>query len=141
LLRFKDFLLFTLDTILPWSSFSVVFRESKPAGSLHEMHPPLRQIRYTIFQQIGRKRIHAGCLVVSQVSQRPFYFLTARQINVNSIISQIDWTCRSFRSSVLQNVLTHPANAWFLLVNSSPFLARLIATCGSNGRLTSLKRL
>jgi hypothetical protein len=33
----------------------------------------------------------------------------------------------------------HLASTWFLLVNSSPFLARHIATCGLNGRLTSYK--
>jgi hypothetical protein len=35
----------------------------------------------------------------------------------------------------------HLASTVFLLVNSSPFLARHITTCGSNGRLTSLRRL
>jgi hypothetical protein len=35
----------------------------------------------------------------------------------------------------------HLASTWFLLVKSSPFLARHIATCGSNGRLTSFRRL
>jgi hypothetical protein len=35
----------------------------------------------------------------------------------------------------------HIASTWFLLVNSSPFLARYTATCGSNGRLTSFRRV
>jgi hypothetical protein len=33
----------------------------------------------------------------------------------------------------------HLASTWFLLVNSSSFLARHIATCDSNERLTSLE--
>jgi hypothetical protein len=41
------------------------------------MHPP---------------EVRTGCLVVFQVFQRPFYFLTVWQINVNFIISHIDWT-------------------------------------------------
>jgi hypothetical protein len=36
---------------------------------------------------------------------------------------------------------SHLASTWFLLVNSSPFLAQHIATCGSNSRLTSFRRL
>jgi hypothetical protein len=35
----------------------------------------------------------------------------------------------------------HLASTWFLLVNSSPFLARHITTCGLNGCLTSFRGL
>jgi hypothetical protein len=64
-----------------------------------------------VFQQLDRDRIRAGSLVVFQVFQRPFYILTAPQIIVNSIFSQVDvlvTPIRSLRSSVPQNVLSIP---------------------------------
>jgi hypothetical protein len=60
----------------------------------------IHQIRSTVFQQLGCDRIRADCLVVFQVF---------RQINVNTIISQIDVLVapiRSLRSNVLQNVIS-----------------------------------
>jgi hypothetical protein len=98
----------TLDTIPPRSSFSAVSR--------------IHQIRSTVFQQLGRDRIRVGCLVVFQVFQRPFYFLTARQINAISIISHIDWTCWLLRFGPFVQVFFKMffQSRQFLLVNSSP---------------------
>jgi hypothetical protein len=72
------------------------------------------------------------------------YFLTARQINVNSITSQTDWTCWLLRFGAFVQVffkMFFRYHKHLVLVKSSPLLARHIATCGSNGRLTSFKCL
>jgi hypothetical protein len=76
----------------------------------------------------------------------PFLFPhdSANQCQLHHLSNRLDVLVapiRSLRSSVLQNVFFDLASTWFLLVNSSPFLARHIATCGSNGRRTLFRRM
>jgi hypothetical protein len=95
----------TLDTIPPPSSFSVRILLVQ-ACWITSCNASTRLCPLFFNRSAAIESVPAP-LFVFQVFQCPFYFLTARQINVNSIISQIDWDVlvapiQSFRSSVLQ---------------------------------------
>jgi hypothetical protein len=114
-------------------------------GQLDHCMYCIHQIRSTVLQQLGRDRNHAGCLVVFQVFQCPSFSL--RLGKSMSTPSSLESTgCVSCSNSELSFKCStkcsfHLASTWFMSVNSSPYLARHIATCGSNGRLTSFRRL
>jgi hypothetical protein len=93
----------------------------------------------------SRDRIRTGCFVVFEVFQRPSIsswlgksMSTPSSLKsigrVGCIDSEPSFKCSSKCSF-------HYASTWFLLVKSSPFLARDIAICGLNGRLTLFWRL
>jgi hypothetical protein len=129
----------TLDTIFPRSSFLVLGSISlvqvcwiTSCNASTRLGPPFSTAR----PRYNPHRLPCCSRYFSALS-----FSSSFGISMSTQSSLKSTGCGGCSFTCSSKCSFHLASTWFLLVNSSPFLARHIATCGSNGRRTSYRRL